>query len=239
MMIILMTIFIVGITIMILLLLLLTDKEHKKINDSQSRAQFGQDLLALDHHSHKRNGTYLEIGVHDGENINNTVLMDQEYGWKGICVDPFMKNMEHRSCKKFYTALGSEPGEADFRYGDNENNHSPLSGLDKFVTTDDNKMWKEKVKDYKIKKVQVRTPEDVFKEANLPSIIDYMSLDVEGSEIDILKSFPFDKYCVKYATIETNNDKAKEKEMEEFMIKRGYKFEGHQEVDHIFTNSCV
>lgn len=44
-----------------------------------------------------------------------------------------------------------------------------------------------------------------------------MSLDVEGVEMDILKSFPFDKYCVKYATIETNNNKEKEKEMEEFM----------------------
>jgi len=241
MMIILMTIFIVGITIMILLLLLLTDKEHKKINDSQSRAQFGQDLLALDHHSHKRNGTYLEIGVHDGENNNNTVLMDQEYGWSGVCIDPMMKNMEKRSCKQFNVALGSEPGEADFRYGDGsfDEGDQGLSGLDKFATSDDNKKWKDTVSNFKMKKVPVRTPEDVFTEANLPPIIDYMSLDVEGSEMDILKSFPFDKYCVKYATIETNNDKAKEKEMEEFMTKRGYKFEGHQEVDHIFTNSCV
>lgn len=87
-----------------------------------------------------------------------------------------------------------------------------------------------------MKKVPVRTPEDVFTEANLPSTIDYMSLDVEGSEMDILKSFPFDKYCVKYATIETNNNK--QKEMEEFITQRGYKFEGHKEVDHIFSNIC-
>ena len=212
--------------------------EYTKEDYSPSRAQFGQDLWALEHHNHKRNGTYLEIGVHDGENANNTVMMDQEYGWSGVCVDPFMNHMESRSCQKFYVALGSEPGEADFRYGGDNENHSVFAGLDKFATTDDNKMHKDAVSNFKMKKVPVRTPEDVFTEANLPSTIDYMSLDVEGAEMDILKSFPFDKYCVKYATIETNNDKEKEKEMEEFMTQRGYKFEGHKEVDHIFSNTC-
>ena len=188
------------------------DENLKDIKEdySPSRAQFGQDLWALEYHNHKRDGTYLEIGVHDGESGNNTVLMDQEYGWSGVCIDPFMDHMEDRSCQKFYVALGSEPGEADFRYGDN-GEHSVLAGLDKFASTDDNKMWKDKVGGFEMKKVQVRTPEDVFAEANLPSTIDYMSLDVEGAEMDILKSFPFDKYCVKYATIETNNDKDKEK----------------------------
>jgi len=213
--------------------------ERYEKSPPKSQSQFGQDLLTLEYHNYKRGGTYLEIGVHDGENNNNTVLMDQKYGWNGICVDPFMENMEHRSCQKFYVALGSEPGKADFRYGPNENSHSGLSGLDKFATTDDNKKWKKKVRDFEMKKVLVRTPEDVFTEANLPPVVDYMSLDVEGAEMDILQSFPFDKYCVKYATIETNNDKDKEKEMEEFMRKRGYKFEKHEGVDHVFSNTCV
>lgn len=215
-------------------------KNNTREEYSPSRAQFGQDLSALEYHNHKRNGTYLEIGVHDGEKANNTVMMDQEYGWSGVCIDPMMKNMEKRSCKQFNVALGSEPGEADFRYGDGsfDEGDQGLSGLDKFATSDDNKQWKDAVSNFKMKKVPVRVPEDVFTEANLPSTIDYMSLDVEGAEMDILKSFPFDKYCVKYATIETNNDKEKEKEMEEFMTQRGYKFEGHKEVDHIFSNTC-
>jgi FkbM family methyltransferase len=218
----------------------LKDLNNIKEEYSPSRAQFGQDLWALEYHNHKRDGTYLEIGVHDGEKENNTVMMDQEYGWRGVCIDPMMKNMEKRSCQQFNVALGSEPGEADFRYGDGsfDKGDQGLSGLDKFATSDDNKQWKDAVSNFKIKKVQVRTPEDVFKEANLPSTIDYMSLDVEGAEMDILRSFPFDKYCVKYATIETNNDKEKEKEMEEFMTQRGYKFEGHKEIDHIFSNTC-
>lgn len=118
---------------------------------SPSRAQFGQDLWALEHHNHKRDGTYLEIGVYDGEKENNTVMMDQEYGWCGVCIDPMMKNMENRSCKQFNVALGSEPGEVDFRYSDGGD--QGLSGLDKFATSDDNKKWKDTVSNFKIKKV--------------------------------------------------------------------------------------
>lgn len=86
--------------------------------------------------------------------------------------------------------------------------------------------------------VNVRTPRDVLSETRMPSIIDYLSLDVEGSEMDILKVFPFDKHCIRYATIETNNDKETEKELEAFMAERGYAFVEHLGVDHHFTNSC-
>jgi FkbM family methyltransferase len=211
----------------------------EKLNNNKkltTKSQFKQDLFVLEHHNHKKNGFYLEIGVHDGENGNNTALLDQEYNWKGVCIDPFMFNMENRSCQQFNVALGFTPGETKFRVGDN---NSALSGIDKFVTSEkDNKKWADKTKDFKETTVMVRTPDDVFKEAKIPPIIDYLSLDVEGAEMDILKSFPFDKYCIKYATIETNNDKDKEKELEEFMSKHGYKYEGHYDVDHIFSNKC-
>ena len=198
-----------------------------------SKSQFGQDILALKHHNYKRNGTYLEIGVNDGEIDNNTVIMDQHYGWKGVCIDPNMQNMTNRTCKKIDVALGSEPGHAKFKNG------GGLSGLKKFAASDkDNKMWSDRVKKMPESIVEVKTPESVLSDTGLPNVIDYMSLDVEGAEMDILKVFPFDKYCVKYATIETNNDKEKEVELEKFMSDKGYKFEGHVIVDHIFSNSC-
>jgi len=95
-----------------------------------------------------------------------------------------------------------------------------------------------KVNNFPKNEVLVRKPLDVLKETNLPNVIDYMSLDVEGSEMDILEIFPFDKYCVKYATIETNNDKNKEKKMESLMKSKGYEFLTHKNVDHIFINDC-
>ena len=41
---------------------------------TKTKAQFCQDLMVLDYHNNKKNGTYLEIGVHDGEKYNNTYI---------------------------------------------------------------------------------------------------------------------------------------------------------------------
>ena len=62
-----------------------------------------------------------------------------------------------------------------------------------------------------------------------------MSLDVEGSEMEILRAFPFEQYCVRFSTIETNNDEAKERELRAFMLERGYTFLGHAGVDDYFA----
>ena len=198
-----------------------------------SNSQFGQDDWVLDYFNNKRNGTYLEIGVHDGIKNSNTVKLDRDFGWTGICVDPFMKNMEKRTCKQFHVALGSEDKEVNFVMADG------LSGAEEYsLSAEHNGLYADSLKDKSQKKVQMLRVDDILSHSGLPSIIDYMSLDVEGSEMDILKSFPFDKYCVRYSTIETNNDKAKEKEMTEFMKGKGYTFLKHEEVDHVFINPC-
>ena len=200
-------------------------------------SQFGQDDWCLEHHNFKKNGTYLEIGVHDGHIGSNTEKLDIDYGWTGVCIDPFMKNMQNRTCEQVHVALGSENNDqVSFLWGDSA---SPLSGVEKFVTSEtDNKKWAETAKAFEKTTVKMRTPKDVLQGTKLPSVIDYMSLDVEGSEMDILSSFPFDEYCIRYATIETNDDKSKERELEAFMADKGYKFEKHEGVDHVFSKDC-
>jgi len=145
-----------------------------------------------------------------------------------------MKNMGKRSCQKVYDAVGSVPGKSKF-----SNGSSGFSGLQEFATSHKhNKLHANKAEKFPVEFVNVRTPTDILHQTQMPSNIDYLSLDVEGSEMDILKSFPFDKHCIRYATIETNGDKEKEKEVEAFMAERGYTFLEHVGVDHHFTNSC-
>ena len=80
---------------------------REEVGETESMSQYKQDLRVLEHHKHKRKGTYLEIGVWDGESISNTALLDRKYGWSGVCVDPFMKNMSARTCQQVHAALGS------------------------------------------------------------------------------------------------------------------------------------
>jgi len=50
-------------------------------------SQIGQDLKVLEHTKHKKNGTFVDIGCHKPIWINNTYLLEKEYGWAGISID--------------------------------------------------------------------------------------------------------------------------------------------------------
>jgi len=171
--------------------------------------------------------------VHDGKAQSNTYRLDRDFNWRGVCIDPFMENMEGRTCKKFYVALGSTPGEADFSMG------GPLSGITSISTNDNNnKSHAEKVRGFPKKKVPVRLPADVLTEAEVPAVIDYLSLDVEGAELDILKSFPFDNYCVRNISVETGYQAQSAMEIHSLLLGHGYSFHRHNEFDDLYTKTC-
>jgi hypothetical protein len=55
----------------------------------QFRGQALQDKFALSILKNKRNGTFIDIGSHEPIHINNTYILEAEYGWKGIMIDYF------------------------------------------------------------------------------------------------------------------------------------------------------
>lgn len=55
----------------------------------------------------------------------------------------------------------------------------------------------------------------VLQENKAPRIIDYVSLDIEGAELDVLKSFPFDSYCVRLWTVEHTSFRGSEDNKDE------------------------
>jgi hypothetical protein len=52
-----------------------------------SQSQSGQDRFILSVLKHKRDGYFLEIGSHHPVNINNSYLLESQYGWKGLMVE--------------------------------------------------------------------------------------------------------------------------------------------------------
>jgi hypothetical protein len=69
-------------------------------------------------------------------------------------------------------------------------------------------------------------------EANAPSVIDFLSLDVEGAELEVLKGVDFARYRFKYMLVECRNLTR----LELFLAQQGYalvdRLSGH---DYLFA----
>ena len=68
---------------------------------------------------------------------------------------------------------------------------------------------------------QARTIRSVLRQAGAPAVIDYWSLDTEGSELAILRSFPFDEYRFRVLTVEHNDAPVRE-DIRQYLAERGY-----------------
>jgi FkbM family methyltransferase len=149
-------------------------------------SQAGQDKWVIDFFKGKRDGYFVDIGAYDGKEISNTYLLEKEFGWDGVCIEPsikmFRKLRENRNCRLLNRAAYSRNTIMSF----------DDIGVSSLITP---------VGKHRIKASTMRT---ILDEVGAPNVIDYISLDTEGSEYEVLLGFPFDKYDVVLWTIEHN-----------------------------------
>ena len=105
----------------------------------------------------------------------------------------------------------------------NQTNIAELSTIDSYSASDSHRKNRKKGKRYEIKTISLL---DLLMRYNAPKDIDYLSIDTEGSEFEILASFDFDKYDFKIITCEHNHTGSREK-VHELLTSKGYvrKFE--------------
>lgn len=161
-------------------------------------SQFGQDFWVFGEvFNGQRDGYFVEIGSADGITINNTYLLESKYKWKGICIEASpsayeaLKNNRKAICLNI--CLDTKEGIIEF-YED---------GLTSGIIDNDTDNSADTIrKDRKVVQLQTRTLGNVLSENNAPNIIDYLSIDVEGAEERILRTFPFEIYRFNSITIE-------------------------------------
>jgi len=53
------------------------------------KSQLGQDKFVIEKiFNNKKNGTFVEVGAHDGVHLSNTVSLEKFFSWSGVCVEP-------------------------------------------------------------------------------------------------------------------------------------------------------
>jgi FkbM family methyltransferase len=173
-------------------------------------SQAGQDEWVLKKTQNKKNGYFIDIGAYNGIEYSNSFYLEKNLGWEGICIEPDKNNYEKlikaRNCICKNLAVTNFKGEVPFinsEMGSKIVNESDIN-------------------------IDCDRLDNILISNNAPAFIDYLSIDVEGKEIDIISDFPFDRWRFGLITIEHNlycDGDYRKKEIMKILTKNGYKLE--------------
>jgi Methyltransferase FkbM domain len=186
----------------------------------RSRSQVFQDLFVLYHFREKPYGFFVEFGATNGVDLSNSYLLEKQFQWNGILAEPARCWREalkrNRGCIIDNRCVWEKSGEQlQFK----EVAIPELSTIEVFTEKDRNAPLRADGELYPVTTVSLN---DLLGEHKAPRIIDYMSVDTEGSELRILSAFDFDRYDVRAMSIEHNDTEDREK-IYSLMVSRGYR----------------
>lgn len=169
---------------------------------AETKSQLGQDIFVLLEKDFKRDGFFVEFGATDGIGHSNTYLLEKRFGWRGILAEPAQIWHEalkrNRSASIEFDCVWKESGKA-LKF--NVVPDATLSTITEFNNRD---FHADKRKSGEIYEVQTISLQDLLKRHGAPAEIDYLSIDTEGSEFEILSNFDFSSYNISVITCEHN-----------------------------------
>lgn len=204
--------------------------------------QFKQDEFVYNNFfKDKKNGFYVDIGAHDGISGSNTYFFEL-LGWEGVCVEPtpyiYNKLRKNRNCKTLNIAISDKNGISEFMSLSGYT--QMLSGLvenydPKHLQRINNEMGI-KYEGRTGKKEIIKTVTKTFMELETPKVIDFISLDVEGSEYNVLKGIDFNEKLIKVITVENNYHDNK---INKILLENNFKVFKNLGCDTIFVNNKI
>lgn len=179
------------------------------------------------------NGFFIDIGAHDGISLSNTKFLE-EIGWDGICIEPhpnvFKKLIENRKCQSVNCAIWNE---------DTTVNFLSLSGYTEMLSgiyeSYDPRHYQRILNELSVhggNSEMIKINANKFESIVDVTKIDFLSIDTEGSELQILEQIDFNKYNIKAICVENNFF---EKKFDDFFKSRGYELYTKVFIDYIYV----
>ena len=182
-------------------------------------SQLRQELFVLATLNFKRNGFFVEFGATDGVTLSNTNLLEKSYGWSGILAEPARRwhaaLQRNRHCNIETRCVWSD---SNARVMFRETGVTELSTIDDYSDRDMHRSARKSGGTYLVDTISLL---DLLRKYQAPRVIDYLSIDTEGSEFDILRNFDFTTYQFRVITCEHNFTSTREK-LHELLAKNGY-----------------
>ncbi len=175
----------------------------------KSNSELKQDFFVLTKLNFKKFGYFVEFGSCDGLKLSNTFLLEKEFMWDGILAEPARfwheELKQNRKCNIETDCVWKESG---IKLVFKESELALYSTIKDLSDNDHHKDLRYKGKTYEVTTISLN---DLLKKYNAPKDIDYLSIDTEGSEYEVLKSLNFEKYNIKIITCEHNYTETRSK----------------------------
>jgi len=184
----------------------------------------------------KRDGFFVDLSATDGIRDNNTYVLENIFGWTGICIEPnpnFQDQIKrNRKCQISSSCISDFEEKIEFIL--NRGNGGIISDDCDNNVEKRKKLIEKFRKEDKIIKLTAITFQQLLDNYNAPNVIDYLSLDIEGAEERVFRNFPFDKYKFLCMTIERPTP-----ELNKTLLNNGYVFVKNYKVDTFYIHSSI
>lgn len=210
---------------------------------SNYHSQYGQDKFIYENYfKNKTDGFFVDIGAWDGVYFSNTYFFGEIAGWKGICVEPqpeaFKELCKNRTALCINACITDVPGMVEFTQvicpsspavqmlSGVTNKYDPrhLSRINSEAEHFNGTTHTIELQGYLLT--------DIMDYYGF-TCIDYLSIDIEGGELKILRSIPFDRLTVNVISVENNYGD----NIQGFLESKGFKFVKRLGADEIYVKT--
>lgn len=212
-------------------------------------SQSGQDRIVDELLQGRAGLFFIESGGYDGEEHSNSLFFEVNRKWQGMVIEPnphlYAKILQkNRRCMTVNAAI-SPSGKEDFlpfilagplggfestfSKGHRKRLESEIARGEKWMHGKQGSGDKVLVPCFPLKKFLGAANQSIF-------VIDYWSLDTEGSEPLILKATDFSTIMVGVLSVEHNSDPVKQNEIMHVMTAAGFRMYLDMGFDYIFFN---
>lgn len=186
---------------------------------TRSKSQILQDLWVCFELGEKPSGYFVEFGATNGSKNSNTWLLEKTLGWKGILAEPnpFWHSAlaAERDAAIEHRCVSSKSHETVTFIATNDTDPE-LSGIARYADADHFAETRSRGQRIEVETISL---DDLLDQHGAPQRIDYLSIDTEGSELDILSAYSFSR---RFNVLSVENNPRNERAIDELLAANGY-----------------
>jgi FkbM family methyltransferase len=200
----------------------------------------GQDMI-LDRYVFRgtENGVFVELGINDGYSGSSCMFFEKMRNWTGIGIDAHPEFIDYarrfRNCTVIEAVVADRVMETQFMEVGRSTNWNMMSGIVDSLPAITKKMRAEEKLEMVDRTVTTQTLPDILREQNI-SKIDYLAMDIEGPERDILAAFPFSEFEITAISVENQN---KDDSISKILYNNGFVLLDYLGLDELYVRDDV